>query len=107
MSRKNGYGEPLTKDHIDLKGAATILILTLLWGLNYPAIKFSNAGLSPIFTALLRSSVASILGIVYCIIIKQPLFHKGITLFHGFIVGMLFGLEFVCLYLGMLYTDAA
>ena len=97
----------MTKDHIDLKGAATILILTLLWGLNYPAIKFSNAGLSPIFTALLRSSIASILGIIYCIIIKQPLFHKGITLFHGFIVGMLFGLEFVCLYLGMLYTDAA
>ena len=97
----------MTKDHIDLKGAATILILTLLWGLNYPAIKFSNAGLSPIFTALIRSSIASILGIVYCIIIKQPLFHKGITLFHGFIVGMLFGLEFVCLYLGMLYTDAA
>ena len=97
----------MTKDHIDLKGAATILILTLLWGLNYPAIKFSNAGLSPIFTALLRSSIASILGIIYCISIKQPLFHKGITLLHGFIVGLLFGLEFIFLYLGMLYTDAA
>ncbi len=97
----------MTKDYIDLRGFITILVLTLLWGLNYPAIKFSNTGLSPIFTTFLRSSIASFFGIVYCIIIKQPLFHKGITLFHGFIVGMLFGLEFVCLYLGMLYTDAA
>jgi drug/metabolite transporter (DMT)-like permease len=97
----------MTKDYIDLRGFITILMLTFLWGLNYPAIKFSNTGLSPIFTTFLRSSIASFFGIVYCIIIKQPLFHKGITLFHGFIVGMLFGLEFVCLYLGMLYTDAA
>jgi drug/metabolite transporter (DMT)-like permease len=28
-------------------------------------------------------------------------------LFHGFMVGLLFGLEFVCIYFGMLYTDAA
>jgi len=97
----------MTKDYIDLRGFITILMLTFLWGLNYPAIKFSNSGLSPIFTTFLRSSIASFFGIIYCIIIKQPLFHKGITLFHGFIVGMLFGLEFVCLYLGMLYTDAA
>jgi len=97
----------MTKDYIDLRGFITILMLTFLWGLNYPAIKFSNTGLSPIFTTFVRSSIASFFGIVYCIIIKQPLFHKGITLFHGFILGMLFGLEFVCLYLGMLYTDAA
>src|SRR4030042_1946760 len=28
-------------------------------------------------------------------------------LFHGFMVGLLFGLEFACIYFGMLYTDAA
>jgi drug/metabolite transporter (DMT)-like permease len=28
-------------------------------------------------------------------------------LFHGIIVGLLFGLEFACIYFGMLYTDAA
>jgi drug/metabolite transporter (DMT)-like permease len=27
--------------------------------------------------------------------------------FHGFMVGLLFGLEFACLYFGLLYTDAA
>jgi drug/metabolite transporter (DMT)-like permease len=97
----------MTKEHIDLKGFATIVILTILWGINYSAIKFSNTGFSPIFTTFLRSLIASCLGIIYCIVVKQPLFHRGILLFHGFIAGVLFGLEFVCLYLGMLYTDAA
>ena len=31
----------------------------------------------------------------------------AIMLFHGFMVGLLFGSEFVCIYLGLLYTDAA
>ena len=97
----------MTKDHIDSKGFTAIIILTILWGINYAAIKFSNTGLSPIFTTFLRSLIASFLGIIYCIVVREPLFHKGILLFHGFIAGLLFGLEFVCLYLGMLYTDAA
>jgi drug/metabolite transporter (DMT)-like permease len=97
----------MTKDHIDARGFAAILVLTILWGLNYAAIKFTNTGLSPIFTAFLRSVIASVCGIIYCLIIRQQLFHRNILLFHGAIVGLLFGLEFVCLYLGMLYTDAA
>jgi drug/metabolite transporter (DMT)-like permease len=82
-------------------------LLTLLWGCNYPAVKISNLGFSPIFNAFLRSSIASVLGILYCLAIKEPLFHRDRRLFHGFVVGMLFGLEFVCIYLGMFYTDAA
>ncbi len=97
----------MTKDHIDTQGFLAILVLTVLWGLNYSAIKLSNTGLSPVFTSFLRSVIASSCGIVYCMIIKQKLFHRGIVLFHGFIVGLLFGLEFVCLYFGLLYTDAA
>ena len=96
-----------TKDHLDLKGFLILVLLTLLWGCNYPAVKISNLGFSPIFNALLRSSIASVLGILYCLSIKEPLFHRDRRLFHGFVVGMLFGLEFVCIYVGMFYTDAA
>jgi drug/metabolite transporter (DMT)-like permease len=95
------------KDHLDLKGFLILVLLTMLWGCNYPAVKISNLGFSPIFNALLRSSIASALGILYCLSIKEPLFHKDRRLFHGFVVGMLFGLEFVCIYVGMFYTDAA
>jgi drug/metabolite transporter (DMT)-like permease len=97
----------MQKDYIDLKGFFAIIVLTLLWGINYAAIKFTITGLSPIFTSFLRSAIASCCGIIYCLSIKQPLFHKDIRLFHGIVTGMLFGLEFVFVYLGIRYTDAA
>ncbi|MEW6265090.1 MAG: DMT family transporter [Thermodesulfobacteriota bacterium] len=95
------------KDHIDLKGFLIMAGLTWLWGFSYPAIKVANLGFSPIFNSFLRSTVASALGVAYCLGIKEPLFHRDIRLFHGFMIGLLFGLEFVCVYLGLLYTDAA
>ncbi|MGD0228901.1 MAG: DMT family transporter [Syntrophorhabdales bacterium] len=95
------------RDHIDVVGFLILACLTLLWGVNYPVIKVTNRGLSPIFNSLLRSVIASIFGIGYCLFIKQPLFHRDIRLFHGFVVGLLFGLEFICVYISLMYTDAA
>ncbi|MBM4324751.1 MAG: EamA/RhaT family transporter, partial [Deltaproteobacteria bacterium] len=43
-----------SKDYLDLKAILVILILTLLWGLNYSAIKISNEGISPVFASTLR-----------------------------------------------------
>jgi drug/metabolite transporter (DMT)-like permease len=97
---------PESKDYLDLKAILILLTLTLLWGFNYPTIKYSNQGISPVFASTLRSIVASICGVIYCIRKKEKLFHTDIRLFHGFMVGLLFGLEFACIYFGMLYTDA-
>jgi drug/metabolite transporter (DMT)-like permease len=96
-----------SKEYLDLKAILIILILTLLWGFNYPVIKYSYQGVSPVFASTLRSIIASICGVIYCIRKREKLFHTDIMLFHGFMVGLLFGLEFACLYFGMLYTDAA
>ena len=71
----------------------TIAILTLLWGLNHTAIKYSTQGVSPIFASALRSIIASICGIIYCLRKGERIFHTDIMLFHGFIVGLLFGVE--------------
>ena len=98
---------PESKDYLDLKAIISILILTLLWGFNFSTIKYVNQGLSPVFASTLRSVIASICGVIYCIRKKEKLFHTDIRLFHGFVVGLLFGLEFACIYFGMLYTDAA
>lgn len=95
------------KEHIDMGAFLTMVLLTMLWGLNYTAIKISNTGFSPIFNSFLRSLIASIFGIFYCLYIGQPLFHRDIRFFHGVVIGVLFGLEFICIYLGMLYTDSA
>jgi drug/metabolite transporter (DMT)-like permease len=96
-----------SKEYLDLRAMVFLIILTLLWGFNYAAIKYSNQGVSPVFAATLRSIIASICGVIYCVKKGERLFHTDIILFHGFMVGLLFGLEFACIYFGMLYTDAA
>jgi drug/metabolite transporter (DMT)-like permease len=96
-----------SKDYLDSKAAAVIVILTILWGFNYTAIKYSNEGISPVFASTLRSFIACLCGIIFCLYKRQKLFHTNRMLFHGFVVGLLFGLEFACIYFGLLYTDAA
>jgi drug/metabolite transporter (DMT)-like permease len=95
-----------SKQYLDIKGILTMIIVTLIWAFNYTAVKYSNQGISPIFACTLRSIVASICGVFFCMRRKEKLFHTDIMLFHGFIVGLLFGLEFACIYFGLLYTDA-
>ena len=97
----------MTKDHVDIQGFFIILLITMLWGLNYPAVKISNTGLSPVFTTFLRSVIATCCGVIYCIVVRQPLFQRGILLFHGAMTGILFGIEFIFLYYGLLYTNAS
>jgi drug/metabolite transporter (DMT)-like permease len=94
------------KEYLDLKAVLIMVFLTMLWGFNYTAVKYSNQGLAPVFTSALRSIIASICGVIYCLRSKEKLFHTDIMLFHGLIVGLLFGLEFACIYVGLLYTDA-
>jgi len=94
------------KEYLDLKAIFIMLALTMLWGFNYTAVKYSNQGLAPVFTSTLRSIVASLCGVIYCVRKKERLFHTDIILFHGFMVGLLFGLEFACIYVGLIYTDA-
>jgi len=96
-----------SKEFLDLKAIITIILLAALWGFHPIAIKITNEGVAPIFASTLRSLIASICGVIYCLHKKQKLFHTDMMLFHGFMVGLLFGLEFACMYFGMLYTDAA
>jgi len=96
-----------SKDYLDLKAVATLTIVTLLWGFNFLAIKYSNQGVSPIFASTLRSIIAFICGLFYCFRQGKKVFHTDVMLFHGVMVGLLFGAEFACIYLGLLYTDAA
>jgi len=96
-----------SKDYLDAKAIVILIIVTLLWGFNYPAIKYSNQGVSPVFASTLRSIIASICGLIYCLRKEEKLFHTDVMLFHGVVVGLLFGAEFACIYFGLLYTDAA
>ena len=95
------------KEYLDVKALILLLILTLVWGINHPSIKYVNQGIAPVFASALRSVIASLCGVIYCLWRKEKIFHTDINLLHGVVVGLLFGLEFACIYIGLLYTDAA
>ena len=103
----HGISASGSPEYLDPKAMLMLLGLTLIWGFNYPLIKLTNQGIAPIFASTLRSVVASICGILYCLRKGHRLLHTNVMLLHGLMVGLLFGLEFACLYLGLLYTDAA
>lgn len=96
-----------SKDYLDVKALIILFIITLVWGFNHPSIKYVNQGIAPVFASTLRSIIASICGVIYCLRKKEKIFHTDINLLHGAVVGLLFGLEFACIYFGLLYTDAA
>jgi drug/metabolite transporter (DMT)-like permease len=84
-----------------------LLTLALIWGANMAIIKIGARELAPLFMAGLRSLVASA-----CLYIWMKA--KGVTLFpskrilvHGIVVGLLFGLEFGFIYVGLGYTLAS
>lgn len=92
------------------RGAVLVLlVLCLLWGGNMVAIKVSVAGVAPIFAAGLRSAVAAACVWLWMWARKVPLLPPGRRdlLRHGIIVGVLFGLEFGFIYLGLRYTLAS
>jgi drug/metabolite transporter (DMT)-like permease len=96
-----------SKDYLDVKALILLFVITLVWGINHPTIKYVNQGIAPVFASALRSIIASLCGVIYCLWKKEKIFHTDINLLHGVVVGLLFGLEFACIYIGLLYTDAA
>ncbi len=67
-----------SKDYLDAKAVAIVIILTVLWGSKYSAIKYSNESVSPVFASALRSIVASVFGLVYCLKNNERLFRTDV-----------------------------
>lgn len=87
--------------------AVTIqLLLCMIWGLGQVATKVGNEGISPIWQAALRSIGAALLLAAWIAWRRIPLGGARGTLAPGVVAGVLFGLEFVLLFVGLVYTTA-
>ncbi|MBW8908590.1 MAG: DMT family transporter [Mesorhizobium sp.] len=89
---------------------AAVLImvgLTFSWGLNYVAAKISYAGYDPVFVSIARSIIGGLCVFAWCRLRGIKLFEADGTLTAGIMVGVLFGVEFLCLYVGLEYTTVA
>jgi drug/metabolite transporter (DMT)-like permease len=86
-----------------------MLVLCLVWGLNLVAIKLGNAGIPPVLQAGLRSVVAALLLLGWCRWrgIRLDDWRRGGTLWPGMLAGLIFGLEFIALFIGVGLTTAS
>ena len=92
---------------IPLTASLLLVLLCLLWGGNLISIKISNQGVPPILAAAIRSGTAAGLLWAFARTRRQVVFLPRGDLRHGAIIGVLFGLEFLCLYSGLSYTSVS
>jgi drug/metabolite transporter (DMT)-like permease len=95
------------RDAVDMAAAAIMVGLTFSWGLNYVAAKVSYAGYDPVFVSIARSLIGGACVFAWCRLRGIKLFEADGTLVAGIVVGVLFGVEFLCLYIGLEYTTVA
>lgn len=95
------------KSHIDGFGASSLVVFAALLAFNQVVIKVTNGGFSPVFVAAFRSIIAVFVlggwmrfrGIAFVV--------KGDLLWFGILSGVLFSLEFICLYVALDLTDVS
>jgi drug/metabolite transporter (DMT)-like permease len=92
-------------DTLDVKAVCVLTVLCLIWGLNAVAIKFSNAGIAPIFCAGLRSVIATVCLVIWMGFKRLELFPGRLK--DGIVVGFLFGIEFGLVYTALLFTTVS
>jgi drug/metabolite transporter (DMT)-like permease len=95
------------RDAVDATAAALMVLLTLSWGLNYVAAKVSYAGFDPVFLSVIRSLIGGLCVVAWCRWRCIALFRRDGTLGAGIGVGLLFGVEFLFLYVGLEHTTVA
>ncbi len=86
---------------------AILLLCALTWGANMAIVKMAFRELEPLFMAGLRSLVASACLYIWMRAKGMTLFPSRGILFHGIVIGFLFGLEFALIYVGLEYTLAS
>ncbi len=95
------------RDKIDAFGAIVLVSFSALLGLNQVMIKLVNHGLQPIFQAGLRSVCAFFPVLIFALLLRKKLSIRDGSLVPGIIAGILFGIEFMLMFVGLDYTSVA
>jgi drug/metabolite transporter (DMT)-like permease len=91
---------------LDPLAIALTVALCLIWGFNQVAVKLAIHDIPPLIQCVIRSVVATVLVLAWTQFRGIPLFKRDGTLLAGIIAGLLFALEFLLIYRGLLYTTA-
>jgi drug/metabolite transporter (DMT)-like permease len=102
MKRHQPVGRPL-----DAVATSLMVVLCLSWGLNQVAIKLALPEIPPLTQGALRSFGALLMVLLIAWLRGVPLTARDGTLGPGLLAGALFGLEFICIYAGLVWTTAS
>ncbi|BAO30004.1 DMT family transporter [Sulfuritalea hydrogenivorans] len=84
-----------------------MVLLCAVWGLQQVAIKFAVAEISPIMQAGLRSGLGAVLVFAWARWRGMGLFAADRSLRPGLLAGLLFGFEFVFIFVGVEHTTVS
>jgi len=92
---------------LDVTAAALVVLLCLSWGFNQVAVKLAIPDIPPLIQAAIRSAGAGMFVWLWTRARGIPLHLDDGSLRAGLFVGLLFGIEFVLVYRGLLFTSAS
>jgi drug/metabolite transporter (DMT)-like permease len=92
---------------LDLGASAIVVFLCVCWGFNQVAVKLALPDIPPLTQAAIRSAGAALVIWLYARARGISLELRGKTLKAGVVAGILFGLEFVFIYPGLLFTTVS
>jgi len=95
------------KRGIDRFGAAALIGFAILLAFNQVVIKLTGGGFGPVFQAALRSGIGVVVLLVWIRIRGLPITLTSGVLYWGTINGVIFALEFVCLYVALDLTTVS
>src|SRR5262249_50397742 len=95
-----------TSRPLDAFAIAITVVLCLSWRFNQVAIKLAIHDIPPLIQSAARSAIATVLVAVWTRARGIKLFEHDGTLTAGIWCGLLFGLEFLLIYRGLVWTTA-
>jgi drug/metabolite transporter (DMT)-like permease len=98
----NSAGRPLSPVAV-----ALMLMLCLSWGFNQVAVKLALPDIPPMLQAMIRSAGALPVLFLIARFRGVKMFERDGTLRAGLLAGVIFGVEFVLIYRGLLLTSAS
>jgi drug/metabolite transporter (DMT)-like permease len=91
---------------LDALAVAVTVGLCLSWGFNNVAIKIAIHDIPPLIQSSARSAISALVVVAWTQIRGMPLFERDGTLKAGIWAGILFTLEFLLIYRGLVWTTA-
>jgi len=95
------------KTHLDPLAVSTLVFCCLLWGLNQVAAKAAMPEVPALWQAALRSIFGALLVGLWARWRGVPIVVRDATWRGGLLAGVLFGAEFLCIFIGLQHTTAS